>query len=922
MKGEYEMSQEMVIKRLVRRHIILLIAFFFQICSLITMLIVLPINIHKFILEGYAIVLSLNSLIFEQLIIHVILAAISFGAFLLIAFRDEDSTTSRVIGLIVVNGCSLFCIWCWRWVEFRLFRGGLWGSSEQFVAWFGFEVIRENFEGIYLYFAIIILGSLIASIMAFKNPKRKTEIRELKRSMGIATDEAIDAVSNANKKSDSIVSIIKNAENAVYISTKTKEMLEEAAVMVNGPALVVEKSDKFVAKAREMKSNRRTIHSLKRTLKVLKQAEILSQTPIKELHAAKDLYDRAKREEENLCRLRNEATYAAETAKEAMGKTVTEVKRNKDIIYITETAKRAVVEAVLKASNAEKATEETEMWAAEAKKATSAHEAQSAAQHAKESENIALKESELAVDLFNEAAYEEFVYCRAEKEANDSVEEAKKAVKSAIGSAKEAKELLYVSTKAKEASEKADMAVQNATKLVAEITKCLMEVKATGSVQVAQSAASKAKGLLNKTEAEVSVAKAAHKMASNEEDEMRRNQLALQGTPKDKYDNGIWYLEKGETSQYLHWLNQAAEYGYVNAQKDLGLIYLEGKIKTSEIKTPTTSTLQGLKQSAGEDDLTGLSDLKLESLISKDIQVAVNWLEKAAEQGDVDCQFKIACIYLYDENRANEGKAIYWLEKAAENGHTEAYNDLYINDKIPDEDFNKAFGILKSASDEKNDPIAMLCVGEIYCLGSWVPRNFSTGADYLRKGISRCEKILPSHFLMRIGKMLHKEEDYANAKLFLEKASISGDAVVAEYLKDTKAHLKEEEDKIQMVADEKRRITKIRVLNEHIEKLIEEKKDHQKNYEYCLDSARRERAEEREWREKARISFSEGGKKLALEWARGQEESAKEHEEKANKFLQELKKCENIMCDLESEKMTLDRPFSIGQSKKNEFFDW
>ncbi len=64
----------------------------------------------------------------------------------------------------------------------------------------------------------------------------------------------------------------------------------------------------------------------------------------------------------------------------------------------------------------------------------------------------------------------------------------------------------------------------------------------------------------------------------------------------------------------------------------------------------------------------------MEKYIAREFSDALIWLEKAAEQGNINAQFQ--CSRIYDKGvggtEKDKAKALMWLEKAAEQGNAQA----------------------------------------------------------------------------------------------------------------------------------------------------------------------------------------------------------------------------------------------------------
>jgi hypothetical protein len=59
--------------------------------------------------------------------------------------------------------------------------------------------------------------------------------------------------------------------------------------------------------------------------------------------------------------------------------------------------------------------------------------------------------------------------------------------------------------------------------------------------------------------------------------------------------------------------------------------------------------------------------------VPENLAKAVEWYSKAAEQGDVDAQYKLGQMYYYGDGvGADFSKAVEWYTRAAEQGHEKA----------------------------------------------------------------------------------------------------------------------------------------------------------------------------------------------------------------------------------------------------------
>ena len=153
--------------------------------------------------------------------------------------------------------------------------------------------------------------------------------------------------------------------------------------------------------------------------------------------------------------------------------------------------------------------------------------------------------------------------------------------------------------------------------------------------------------------------------------------------------NGLWWTAKESFKLFKKY----AEQGYVIAQWGLACFYLKGKC------------------------------------VKKDINVAAQWFERAAEQGDAESQFQLGTIYLVHPDPENpedsNAKAAQWFKKAAEQGHMLSQYQLgylYLIGCGVHQDFKEAFKwYLAAAKQGCVDVMSML--GDWYYLGSIVKEN-------------------------------------------------------------------------------------------------------------------------------------------------------------------------------------------------------
>ena len=143
---------------------------------------------------------------------------------------------------------------------------------------------------------------------------------------------------------------------------------------------------------------------------------------------------------------------------------------------------------------------------------------------------------------------------------------------------------------------------------------------------------------------------------------------AEQGDLSAQYDLGeCYYFGRGVSRNYekaVKWFTKAAEQGQVDAQYWLGECYYYGKGVASNYETAMLWYVSAAKG--------GNLDAQ-DALIKNDIQR----LTKAAEQGQVDAQYKLGICYEYGRGVIkNLEIAVQWYAKAAEQGNAFAQDRL------------------------------------------------------------------------------------------------------------------------------------------------------------------------------------------------------------------------------------------------------
>ncbi|GBB94417.1 hypothetical protein RclHR1_02350016 [Rhizophagus clarus] len=122
--------------------------------------------------------------------------------------------------------------------------------------------------------------------------------------------------------------------------------------------------------------------------------------------------------------------------------------------------------------------------------------------------------------------------------------------------------------------------------------------------------------------------------------------------------------------------------------------------------------------------------------ITKDLEKAFHWYQKAAEGGDVEAMHSIAVCYNNGEGTEKDlAKAFDWYQKAAEGGHVEAMYSLavcYNNEEGTEKDLEKAFHWYQKAA-ESGDVMAMQNLAVCYNNGEGTEKDLEKAFHWYQK---------------------------------------------------------------------------------------------------------------------------------------------------------------------------------------------
>lgn len=171
----------------------------------------------------------------------------------------------------------------------------------------------------------------------------------------------------------------------------------------------------------------------------------------------------------------------------------------------------------------------------------------------------------------------------------------------------------------------------------------------------------------------------------------------------------------------IFWYKSAANAGDSYAQRQLGVMYANGRGVPKDPKTGYEWMLLSAKQ----DDLDSLYLLSYmyEKGIGteKNVKLALNILFKVAEKGHAPSQMKIADFYLYGVIfKKNEKEGLKWLEKAAKKNNKARYKlGLLLYKK---KDYTRSRPLLEKAA-RLNDAKSQALIALMYFAGTSYQKN-------------------------------------------------------------------------------------------------------------------------------------------------------------------------------------------------------
>lgn len=192
------------------------------------------------------------------------------------------------------------------------------------------------------------------------------------------------------------------------------------------------------------------------------------------------------------------------------------------------------------------------------------------------------------------------------------------------------------------------------------------------------------------------------------------------------HDYSVYYDEK-EISEEVHDILLKAKYNDPESQFQLGRLYQAGE----EIIRDYDEAEKWLTRAAENGHVEaqrcmGLNYLN-EGLGKKDIKIAEKWFRKAAMQGDSTAQFELAKICLDHNDQKSIDEALWWLQEAAEQECGEAcflLGKCYEYGTAVDQNYKKAAEWYLKGATECGELDCIYHLGFLYQYGKGVPQNY------------------------------------------------------------------------------------------------------------------------------------------------------------------------------------------------------
>ncbi|HCA89301.1 MAG TPA: endopeptidase IV [Legionellales bacterium] len=222
--------------------------------------------------------------------------------------------------------------------------------------------------------------------------------------------------------------------------------------------------------------------------------------------------------------------------------------------------------------------------------------------------------------------------------------------------------------------------------------------------------------------------KAAATLAGNQENKPGAIAAYYQGM---MYLYGYGQLRRDALAQ--QYFTQAAEQGYLPAQKLLATLYLHQK--------NAEQAFFWFKKAAAQDDVAAqlfCAGAYLNGFgVKQNPELARRFYIDAAKAGNTTAQYALADYFLHNRSSHDKKMGLIWLNKAAANHNPKAQMklaQLYLNNGLVKQDLSRAQALMQEAANHGYAP-AMLALGEFFLkehqfkeAHTWLEKSANTGA--------------------------------------------------------------------------------------------------------------------------------------------------------------------------------------------------
>ena len=200
------------------------------------------------------------------------------------------------------------------------------------------------------------------------------------------------------------------------------------------------------------------------------------------------------------------------------------------------------------------------------------------------------------------------------------------------------------------------------------------------------------------------------------------------------------FVERDDEKAFS-WYRLAYDAGYKEAAVPLARLYL----RTSEIKD--CQKAEDLLKEAAETETDGqaaliLGNLSRDGLCGRmDLEEAIGWYEKGAEQGNPECMELLGCLFFQGEEGIDTdyARSFYWLSRCMEAGTLQSCSKLaylYMKGEGCEVDEEKAIELFERAARTEYDGYALYELGYIYEQHSESSEDLEKAAEYYQRAIA------------------------------------------------------------------------------------------------------------------------------------------------------------------------------------------